>query len=596
MPPPEKRPHITYRPGLDGLRALAVTAVFLFHAKPHASGDPWVPGGSLGVDLFFVLSGYLITSLLLAEWDRDGKVRLPDFWKRRARRLFPAVVVVILAALILSALFARDVLGATRGDGLSALFYVNNWHQIYANQSYLHLMGAPSLLQHLWSLSVEEQFYILWPFLLVGGLLLLGRKYMPLLVIGGIGVSATLMWVLFNPYGDPSRVYFGTDTRAFLLLMGGLLAFLWPHVERIPRYAIPVLDGLGLAALGITIWLFFNLVWYEQSYYHGGDLAASFCFAVLIAAVAHPGTLIGKAFGVRPLRWVGERSYGIYLWHYPIIVLLVPGVDWGLTGAPAIFTQAVLVVLAAGLSYRFIEQPIRTRRLQKRLREFAPQRRMEIVTGTAVALVGAFLLLFVVPSATSAQASSGPPPPPPPKKHHHPGGGKKPGTHPKKHLLPRGHMLALGDSVMLGCASALRPALDYRVRVDAVVGRQINDTITDVQHYRAKHRLPPTVIIQVGNNGPLYYNDLVRLKAALRGVPDIVVVNVRNSTSWQDESNQAITNWLRGWSVAHLADWYGHSTDTMLYSDGTHPQPWACKIYARVIATTLRASNSANSS
>jgi peptidoglycan/LPS O-acetylase OafA/YrhL len=591
VPPPQKRPHIAYRPGLDGLRALAVTAVFLFHAKPHASGDPWVPGGSLGVDLFFVLSGYLITSLLLVEWDKHGRVMLPDFWKRRARRLFPAVVVVILSALLLSALFARNVLHATRGDALSALFYVNNWHQIIANQSYFQRMGSPSLLQHLWSLSVEEQFYILWPFLLVGGLLLLGRKYMPLLVIAGIGVSAALMWILFDPYGDPSRVYFGTDTRAFLLLMGALLAFVWPHFERIPRRAVPVLEIFGLAALGITIWLFFTLRWYEPRYYQGGDLAAAFCFAVLIAAVAHPGTLLGKAFGTPPLRWVGERSYGIYLWHFPIVVLLVPGVDWALSGAPAILVQALLVVLAAALSYRFIEQPIRTRRLQKRLAGFGTRRRTELVAAGAGALVLAFVVLFIAPSATSAQASGPPIHPPSGGKKHHPKHQPKPPHHPTQppHLLPRGHMLALGDSVMLGCAAALHPALDYRVRIDAVVGRQINDTIADLNHYRRKHRLPQTVIIQVGNNGPLYYNDLVRLRAALRGVPDIVVVNVRNTTSWQNESNTAITEWLRGWPVAHLADWYHQSTDKML-SDGTHPWPYACHIYAHVIATTLRAS------
>jgi hypothetical protein len=148
-------------------------------------------------------------------------------------------------------------------------------------------------------------------------------------------------------------------------------------------------------------------------------------------------------------------------------------------------------------------------------------------------------------------------------------------------------MLALGDSVMLGCASALRPALDNRVHVDAVVGRQVRDTIRDLYQYRVKHRLPRIVIIQIGNNGPLYYSDLVLLKHALRGIPDIVVVNVRNATSWQNESNDAITQWIKGWHVVHLADWYHHSNDSML-SDGTHPWPYACKIYAHVIQTALR--------
>ena len=586
-PRPAKGPHLTYRPGLDGLRALAVIGVFLYHAWPYSDGGSWVPGGFLGVDLFFVLSGYLITSILLIEWEHHRRINLLRFWGRRARRLFPAVVVVVLAALLLSAIFGRDNLAVTRSDTLGSLFYFNNWHQIVANGSYFVRMGSPSLLRHFWSLAVEEQFYIVWPLLLVPGLIFLGRRLLPLAVAIGIAASAAEMWLLYNgPGSDPSRVYYGTDTRAFLLLMGIELALVWPYVERIRR-SLPVLELLGLAALGITIWLFATLQDYDPVVYQGGDLAASFCFAVLIAAVAHQKTVIGKAFGVAPLRWVGERSYGMYLWHWPIIVLTHPGGWW--TGWKIVFSQAVLTVAAAALSYRFVEQPIRTGRLQKRLAELGAQRRKEIVAAGAAALVVAFGLLLVAPS-TSAQSA-----------------GTTTRSHPTttrgrtttttttttttggdKHLLPRGHMLALGDSVMLGCASALRPALDNRVHVDAVVGRQVRDTIRDLYSYRVHHRLPKIVIIQIGNNGPLYYNDLVLLKHALRGIPDIVVVNVRNGTSWEGESNDAITQWLHGWHIAHLADWYHHSTSSMLYPDGTHPLPQYCPVYARVIKDALR--------
>jgi peptidoglycan/LPS O-acetylase OafA/YrhL len=582
-PKPARGPHLSYRPGLDGLRALAVIGVFLYHMRQH---DPWLPGGFLGVDLFFVLSGYLITSILLVEWEHHGRIDLLRFWGRRARRLFPAVVVVVLAALALSAIFARPDLARTRSDAISSLFYFTNWHLIIANHSYFTLMGLPSLLQHFWSLAVEEQFYIVWPLLLVPGLIFLGRRWLPFAVIAGIAGSALLMWLLYNgPDSDPSRVYYGTDTRAFLLLMGILLALWWPYVERIRR-SLPVLELLGIAALGMTIWLFATLQDFDSVIYQGGDLAASFCFAVLIAAVAHPRTLLGKAFGVAPLRWIGERSYGMYLWHWPIIALTRPGVDVSWTGAKLVAAQAALTVVAAALSYRFVEQPIRTGRAQKRLAEFGTRRRREIVMAGAVALVGAFAVLFVAPSATVAQASSGPQPhhhhhhkKPPPKKHH---------RKPKSHHLPPGRYLAMGDSVMLGCSSELEASLRYRVRVDAAVSRQIDDTIAELDRIRHKWgNLPKTVIIQVGNNGPLYYADLVRLKTALRGVPDIVVVNVRNATSWQDESNRAIAQWLQGWHVAHLADWYHHSTDKML-SDGTHPWPYACVTYARLIATTLR--------
>ena len=586
MPKPAKGPHITYRPGLDGIRALAVTAVFLYHAWPQPDGGPWLPGGFLGVDLFFVLSGYLITSILLVEWEHHRRINLLRFWARRARRLFPALVVVVLGSLLLSALFARNHLAVTRSDTFSSLFYFNNWHQIAANSSYFVRTGNPSLLTHYWSLAVEEQFYILWPLLLVPGLIFIGRRWLPLAVGVLIAASATEMWLLYNgPDSDPSRVYYGTDTRAFLLLMGIELAFFWPYVERVRR-TLPILDLLGFAALGITIWLFATLPDYAAVIYRGGDLAAALCFAVLIGAVAHPRTLIGKAFGVTPLRWIGERSYGMYLWHWPIIVLLTPSGWW--TGWKIILTQALLTAGVAALSYRFVEQPIRTQRVQKRIRRLDARRRTAVLSAAGAALVVTFAVLYVAPSAPNAQASI-----PSPRHHRKKHDGSHPGKHnhqPTERKLPPGHYLAMGDSVMDGCASALKTALDYRVRVDAAVARQIKDVIAEFNRIRHKYGgLPKVVIVQVGNNGPLLYNDLVNLRHALRDVPDVIVVNVRNARSWENESNNAITGWLKDWRAAHLADWYHHSTSSML-SDGTHPYPQFCPVYAHVIATALRAS------
>lgn len=583
MPKPVRdAPHIAYRPGLDGLRALAVLGVFVYHSRID-----WLPGGFLGVDLFFVLSGYLITSLLLVEWEARNSIDLRRFWLRRARRLLPALVVVVLGALVLSAIFARQDLSHTRGDAVSSLLYYTNWHLILANHSYFVRMGSPSLLQHLWSLAVEEQFYLIWPLLLVPGLVLIGRKRLPMLVIAGVAGSAALMWLLYNPYSDPSRVYYGTDTRAFLLLMGILLALVWPAIERLHR-ALPLLELLGIAALVGTVLLFRQMQDFNPTLYRGGDLAAAFCFVVLIAAVAHPKTGIGNALGVAPLRWVGERSYGIYLWHWPIIVL-VAGVN-ARPGLGIVAAEAALVLAAATLSFRFVEQPIRTGSLQRRLARRPRLYRVEVIGAGAVGLVTALAVLFFVPrslnpvvsyvSPTKATAAT------------HLRHNVTP-THPSvseqtKHAAaPTGPILALGDSVMLGCSSELKTALHHRVRVDATVGRQIDNTIDELQRLRRHHELPQTIVIQVGNNGPLWYRDLVRLRRALHGIPDVVVVNVRNTTSWQDESNHALVTWVHDWPVAHLADWYGRSTSNML-SDGTHPYPYACTIYARVIAQTLR--------
>jgi len=396
MPKPVERtgPRLAYRPGLDGLRAIAVAGVFLYHSRID-----WLPGGFLGVDLFFVLSGYLITSLLLVEWEARNRIDLRRFWLRRARRLLPALVVVVLAALILAAIFARDDLARTRGDAVSSLLYYTNWHEIIANHSYFNLTGRPSLLQHLWSLAVEEQFYVIWPLLLVPGLVLLGRKRLPFLVAAGIAGSAALMWLLYNPT-DPTRVWNGTDTRAFLLLMGILLALVWPYVERLRR-ALPLLELFGVAALVATVLLFRQMHDYDPTLWQGGDLAASFCFVVLIAAVAHPGTGLGEALGVQPLRWLGERSYGIYLWHWPVIELMRPGVDISWTGPGVVVAQAAIVLTAAELSYRFVEQPIRTGSLQRRLAERPRRLRLELVGAGLMGLIAAFSVLFVIPSAVN---------------------------------------------------------------------------------------------------------------------------------------------------------------------------------------------------
>jgi peptidoglycan/LPS O-acetylase OafA/YrhL len=591
MPKPATRtgPRLAYRPGLDGLRAIAVAGVFIYHSRID-----WLPGGFLGVDLFFVLSGYLITSLLLVEWEAGRRIDLRHFWLRRARRLLPALFVVVLATLILAAIFARQDLAHTRSDAFSSLFYYTNWHLIAASHSYFNLMGNPSLLQHLWSLAVEEQFYIVWPLLLVPGLVLLGRKRLPYLVAAGIAGSATLAWLL-GPT-DPSRAWYGTDTRSFLLLMGIFLALVWPAIERLRR-ALPLLELLGVAAVVTTVLLFLRMEDFSPTLWRGGDLAAAFCFAVLVAAVAHPATGLGHALGVAPLRWVGERSYGIYLWHYPVILLMRPGVDIPWTGPGVVVAQAAIVLTAAALSYRFIEQPIRTGSLQRRLAQRPRRLRIELVGAGALGLVAAFAVLFIIPKALNPV--SGYVNPQPVKaatqpiidrrhrrqsnqRHHQTGG-----TPPQQHALTAGRILALGDSVMLDCAHQLKVLLQHRVHVDANVGRQIDDTIEDLDRYRRKHRLPKTIVLQVGNNGPLWGRDLVRLRHALRGIPDVVVANDRNATSWQGESNHALVSWVQGWPAAHLADWYGSSTNKML-SDGTHPWPYACWIYARVIADTLR--------
>jgi len=275
--------------------------------------------------------------------------------------------------------------------------------------------------------------------------------------------------------------------------------------------------------------------------------------------------------------------------------VLVAGVNTR-PGVGVVIGEAALVLAVAALSYRFIEQPIRTGRLQRRLAKHPRRYRLEVIGASALGLVVAFAILFVTPASLNPVSAYVTPPKAKGATHPHhqqttttvvsQQTGQKHKNKPKL-TLPPGRILALGDSVMLGCSRQLRDALHHHVRVDATVGRQIDDTIKELNRLRRHDHVPKIVVIQVGNNGPLWYPDLVRLRHALRGVPDVVVVNVRNTTSWQDESNHALVSWVRDWREAHLADWYGSSTTKML-QDGTHPWPYGCTIYARVIADTLR--------
>src|SRR3954447_2589856 len=250
-PDPARGPHLPYAPGLDGLRAFAVLVVLLYHA-----GVSWMPGGFLGVDVFFTLSGYLITSLLLSELQRSERIDMAHFLLRRARRLLPAVFLVVLTALVISLFLPSGEAGGVRSDALSSLLYVNNWHQIIGDQSYFVAAGRPSPLRHLWSLSVEEQFYLLWPLLMGLGLSRLGRRRLLQAILAVCIASCGLMLILYAPSGDPSRVYYGTDTRVFALLIGAALAFVWPiggwssppAGER-AKLLLDVGAGVGLATL-----------------------------------------------------------------------------------------------------------------------------------------------------------------------------------------------------------------------------------------------------------------------------------------------------------------------------------------------------------
>jgi peptidoglycan/LPS O-acetylase OafA/YrhL len=406
MPEPLKQSS-RYMPGLDGLRAVAVAAVIAYHL-----GLGWAPGGLLGVGVFFTLSGYLITDLLLGAWHK-GSLGLGEFWIRRGRRLLPALYLMLAVVVIWVAIGHSSQMSDVRGQTLSALLYVNNWWQISQHISYFALFGPPSPLSHLWSLAVEEQFYLIWPWMLLIGLRVVHerkrsipvRPRLAMLTLVLAAGSAIEMALLFHPGLDHTRIYEGTDTRAFGLLFGAALAMVWPSralTSKITPGASNILDGLGVVGLIGIILMVWRTTQYSAFLYQGGLVLLSICTVLVVAACAHPASRLGRVLGCKPLRWVGVRSYAIYLWHEPIIVLTTPTrlLQTPINQHPPVQPlRAILQIAAAvaisAVSWRYLEEPIRHGALGRwwktlhsvSLRAYKQRRRARFV------LIGATLVL-----------------------------------------------------------------------------------------------------------------------------------------------------------------------------------------------------------
>jgi peptidoglycan/LPS O-acetylase OafA/YrhL len=391
---------------LDGVRALAVVAVLGFHG-----GLPVVPGGFLGVDAFFALSGFLITSLLLGEWRADGRIRLAAFWARRARRLLPALLLLLVALGIAHALVAMpDAYPGFRGDALATLLYVANWHLILEGSNYFSQSGL-SPLTHTWSLAIEEQFYLVWPFVVLG-VLRISRTLLPLAVVcvAGALASAAEMALLFRAGTDTSRLYYGTDTHAQCLLVGATLAVAltawatgrgsWEVGGRAGRALI---GPVGWAGVVVTAVLWVRASGTTPFIYEGGFLAAAAATtAILLAVVTVPGGALAKVLSVAPLRALGRISYGVYLWHLPLFLLL-DGARTGLTGYPLFGLRFAVTIAVASGSYLLVELPIRQRVALRSWRGW-------LVGPVALAAAaGAIVLTTASPVATFADATALPP-------------------------------------------------------------------------------------------------------------------------------------------------------------------------------------------
>ncbi len=402
-----------YVAGLDGLRAIAVLAVIAYHLN-----FSWAKGGKLGVGVFFTLSGYLITDLLLEHWRRNGSLGLRNFWVRRARRLLPALFVMLATVSVLAAIFDASYLAEVRKQVFAAALYISNWWTIVDHGSYFAQFAPPLPLDHLWSLAIEEQFYLVWPWLLWLGLRFVrSPAWLSSLALVAALASAVAMAALYHAGDDPTRVYEGTDTRAFELLFGIALAFVWPSSAlraRITEGARNLLDGAGAAGLAVIFILIATTGSYAPFLYRGGFVILAIATAVVVAVVVHPASRLGVLLGWGALRWVGVRSYGIYLWQWPIIVFTNPaggGVNL-LRGAG----QVAATLLVASLSWKWIEEPIRRRGFKQfalQLRARAAEvvrvpRRAIAVAGiaAAIALLPVLGLLGALPEISGQLASA----------------------------------------------------------------------------------------------------------------------------------------------------------------------------------------------
>ncbi len=597
-------------------------AVLIYHANSQ-----WLPGGYLGVEVFFVISGYLITSLLLAERRTTGRTSLFGFWSRRARRLLPALFSLLIGVTVYSVIFLPREVALLREALLAALTYVSNWYLIFNHESYFELFGRPSLLRHLWSLAVEEQFYLVWPlaFSLVLGRLRT-RYAVSLLLSGAIG-SAALMAALYDPVGDASRVYYGTDTRASGLLIGAALAFVMsPAGARIlpGRWwaSLP-----AIAPVAALFALFATLGDSEAFLYRGGFLLTDVVTAgVIVVAVRMAGTLPGRVFASRPFVWVGLRSYAIYLWHWPVFMLTRQHLDIELPQLELFALRLAITLAIAHASYVLIERPMRTGALTRIWQFLKPKRPISfpglyprplaflstvtigvVVLGMSVAAaeppgrpsylptdeikvsswsepnrVSAATLIAqnrepVSDDVGLAIATASPAPGAPASAStvlpaivtatENAPADVVPPAAPTSSSQPLpvsdARVFAVGDSVMLSAAPSLVEALP-NMEFDAAVSRQVEEGIGVLRARRDAGLLGDIVVIHLGTNGAFTTSEFEEIMSVTAGVPRVIFINLKVPRDWEGGNNSVIAEGVARFPNARLIDWRG-------LSDG-HPE------------------------
>ena len=629
---------LTYMPSLDGIRALSVLAVIIYHANKM-----WLPGGFLGVEVFFVISGYLITLLLLAESEKNGSISLKEFWWRRARRLLPALWVVVLGVVVFAALFQREMLGTLRGDVIAALLYGFNWFQIWVGTSYFTSFEFVPL-RHLWSLAVEEQFYLIWPVVMLI-VAKFGKRRLPIVsaVFFGLAVVLAIYTALvYQPgtisnigdtpnqfmslFGQPvSRIDFlflGTLTRSSGLLLGAALAIWWrPWLLQNSRAgANKLFDFIGiggLAALALMMWRFQTVIEGTDEgtvgydfLFRGGFFLTDLASLAVIAAAVHPSSkILARSLSNPVLVWLGRRSYGFYLFHWPVFQFYRRFAGKGLT--PYEFVVLVLFALAlTELSYRYIETPVRQGAVSRWWAEFRQpafgaqlvRRQRRIVLSAVASLLPVFGVVSLATAgvqldeiAQNLSDNEG-------NTVDVLGGGQSndagvaatastiAGQIATATTTLDGQpidVLAIGDSVMLGAANVLT---DRGVTVDAVKSRPYRQALEIANYMKSVNRLGSVVIIHLGTNNTVDESTLDEIMVPLKDVPLVLFVTVHvPSEVRQNTNNRRINELTSRYENVKVLDWYSIALahPEYLYSDKIHIRPEGQKVYADLMMQAI---------
>lgn len=575
---------IQYIPAIDGLRALAVIAVMFYHL-----GFSWIPGGFLGVDLFFVISGYVITRMLLDSIAQSGGLDLRGFYLARLRRLLPALLFMLTTTVIAVGIWAPDTIKRLLVDTPFALTGTINWWLVANEQDYFESIGRPPLLQHTWSLAVEAQFYLVWPLILYFILKKFGKKHIPvaaLSIAAASGVALLLVSVSIDAANASkvSHVYFGTDTHSIGLFLGAALAVSWiPQNFRveISRKGQNFIDGIGVIGfIGILATFLFIDASNPAMYKIAFPLAGIFG-AAIIASIVHPASRFAPVLQNKVLLWIGERSYAIYLWHWVIFQVTRPTVD--LAGqAWALYSLRILIVFAlADISLRYVELPVRRGVIQywlkgRKYRTKKERNRQASLLSAAtviVVVIAAIVSVRAISIANDARTAL-----------------EKSLTVDTSNVIPteKDGLWVTGDSVILGIRSVLEENHPISL-VNARIGRQAPELL-EVLIQDQPQALDSPIIFNLGNNNALSRKQVEQIFEAVKGQPQIIVVNTAVPRPWRDGNNQIIREVAANYPQADVIDWneLSNGRPEFFAPDGVHLVPAGVNAYVSAILEKLQ--------